>query len=234
MDIMSLLRVAEFLRRPGIRDFLPQMFPKASDGSVIPDKKLIRNVLESYTGEKVSDSDIDMLSEAFSGGSNNGGIDPYNPDPEELQKRIKTLERTSTGGAGETLINFLEKGAVNSLNAVADYRDLKTNRLAASLINRANRRAQSQFNQGVLEDAYNDAANKLAIKAAPLTLAMRTSANTLQDVYDKFESDRDMGKGRALAELSPMSGGEAMLQNGERSRSARRAQRLAEKQKGNK
>lgn len=186
----------------------------AKDGSS-DDGKVVGSLLKHLGAKKVSDDDIREFSQLA-----------MEKTPEVTLDDIK---KAAMGKPGDYVADALTSLASRGATAIGNIQQDKYNRLAAALLARADRRAASPYNTGMLEDAYNKRAQNLLHKGTNWKEIMGAAAGVTSDVYSNYARNRDLAKSQELAKMNPQSAGFYMAESARERRAEERAKRMTDR-----
>lgn len=126
-------------------------------------------------------------------------------NPVSSTEQLKRIREAAIGSPVEYIVNAVEKAAVHGTRAVGDIAQNNTKLLAKALLGTADRLGPSQFSTGLVGAGMNAAAANMVRKGANTGILTDAIANTIEDTYDKWDSDNERLREYELGMTAPLS-----------------------------
>lgn len=198
-----------------------KMFKRFLEGAVkdgkSKDGQVIGSVLKTFGAKNITSKDIQDFSETAM---------QMETVPDVTLDDIK---KTAVGNIGDYLADFAASAASRGSRAIGNFQQDKYNRLAAALLARADRRAASPYNTGMLEDKYTKQAQNLMHKGTAWKEGAEALSGVVDDTYGSYARNRDLAKSQQLARMNPQSAGYYMAESARERRADERARRMTDR-----
>lgn len=162
----------------------------------------------------MDDADLTTIAKAATSASNGGSI----TDAADV---MPFIEEIGMDKPADYVIDAGIKALSNVAKGVADWQRIDANALVPVLLRKAERRAESPYSHGLVEDMFRNKAAKYAKDKEKVAMIADRVADTVDSTYGRYRADKDYVKSQKMAHINPMSGNRSLAEQ-------RRSERLWE------